>query len=93
MSIDQPRRCHEAFRIGAPYAHRVERWKTIIEPFRIHSVEPIQLKTVEQREAALREAGWNLFNLHADDVIVDLLTDFGDRRDVARPVGGHPARR
>ncbi len=77
MSIDQPRRCHEAFRIGAPYAHRVERWKTIIEPFRIHSVEPIQLKTVEQREAALREAGWNLFNLHADDVIVDLLTDSG----------------
>ena len=55
----------------------MERWKTIIEPFRIHSVEPIRLKTVEQREVALREAGWNLFNVHAEDVIVDLLTDSG----------------
>ncbi len=55
----------------------MERWKTIIEPFRIHSVEPIRLKTPEQREAALVEAGWNLFNVHADDVIVDLLTDSG----------------
>jgi tryptophanase len=61
----------------AAYAQRVERWKTIIEPFRIHSVEPIRLKTVGQREAALREAGWNLFNVHAEDVIVDLLTDSG----------------
>ncbi len=55
----------------------MDRWKTIIEPFRIHSVEPIALKTVEQREAALRGAGWNLFNLHAEDVVVDLLTDSG----------------
>ena len=63
--------------LAGAYAHRVERWKTIIEPFRIHSVEPIRLKTPEQREVALREAGWNLFNVHADDVIVDLLTDSG----------------
>ena len=63
--------------VGGSYAHGVERWKTIIEPFRIHSVEPFRLKTVEQREAALREAGWNLFNVHAEDVIVDLLTDSG----------------
>jgi len=61
----------------SPYAHRVDRWQTIIEPFRIHSVEPIRLKSVEQRDAALREAGWNLFAIHADDVIVDLLTDSG----------------
>jgi tryptophanase len=55
----------------------MDRWKTIIEPFRIHSVEPIRLKTVEEREVALGEAGWNLFNVHAEDVIVDLLTDSG----------------
>jgi Tryptophanase len=55
----------------------MERWKTIIEPFRIHSVEPIRLKTVEQREVALRDAGWNLFGVHAEDVIIDLLTDSG----------------
>ena len=51
--------------------------KTIIEPFRIKSVEPIHFNTAEERARIIREAHYNLFLVHAHDVIIDLLTDSG----------------
>ena len=52
-------------------------FRTIIEPFRIHSVEPLHLTTEAERRRKIRDAGYNLFNLAAGDVLIDLLTDSG----------------
>ena len=52
-------------------------FRTIIEPFRIKSVESVKFTRREDREQALLQAGFNVFRLHAEDVLIDLLTDSG----------------
>jgi tryptophanase len=52
-------------------------YETIIEPFRIHTIQAIDLPDEAQRITALERSGYNLFGLHADEVIIDLLTDSG----------------
>ena len=52
-------------------------WHTVMEPFRIKSVEPLQFTTIAERQAALERTGYNVFGLASREVLIDLLTDSG----------------
>ena len=60
---------------------------TIIEPFRIHSVEPLRMTTETQRRTAIRAAGYNVFNLHATDVLIDFRDTTDPEEEIAERSG------
>jgi len=64
------------------------KWNTIIEPFKIKSVEPLGLTTREERQTVLEQAHYNLFNIRAEKVLIDLLTDSGTGAMSAAQWGG-----
>ncbi|OGR67281.1 MAG: tyrosine phenol-lyase [Elusimicrobia bacterium GWC2_61_19] len=64
------------------------KWKTIIEPFKIKTVEPLGITTREERLKVIETAHYNLFNIKAEKVLIDLLTDSGTGAMSAAQWGG-----
>ena len=55
--------------------------KTIIEPFKIKSVQSIKMNSFEERKSILHKAKYNLFKINSKDVIIDLLMQQYSRRN------------
>lgn len=62
---------------SAPTSGKGKAMKTIIEPFKIKAVEALKMTTLEERQSVLRQAGYNLFRVPAEEVLLDFLTDSG----------------
>ncbi len=62
--------------------------KTIIEPFKIKTIEPLRMTSRAERQGILKEAGYNLFGVRAESVLIDLLTDSGTCAMSARQWAG-----
>ena len=76
LELERDGQWHDELRFGPAFAD-LEVVEFDCEPWLIHTLEPIAVTTREQRERAIREAGWNTFLLRSADVAIDLLTDSG----------------
>ncbi|MBX3689142.1 tryptophanase [Dokdonella sp.] len=76
LKLERDSDWHDALHFGSVFADLAE-YHFDCEPWLIHTLEPIALTSREQRERAIREAGWNTFLLRSADVAIDLLTDSG----------------
>src|SRR5713226_7069188 len=68
---------HRMHSASTRHDERLMSFRTIIEPFRIHSTQAITCPTPAQREPALQRVRYNVFGLHGDEVLIELVTDCG----------------